>query len=174
MPVRTLLLLRHAEAVAIAPGRSDADRPLTAAGRTRATEVGEVLRSSGTTVDLVLCSPALRTRETVEALQLTAPLVLASAIYNAGSDTIVAAITEAVAEHRAVHGHEPTTLLVVGHAPGVPALAHDLADPATSSLAALNAIERGYPPATLCRLDTEDPWDALDSGRLVAVDNGRS
>lgn len=170
---RTLWLLRHAEAVAIAPGRSDADRPLTAAGRARAAEVGEALRASGTTIDLIVCSPALRTRQTVAELGTAAPLVLASAIYNAGSDTIVEAVSEAAAERTALTGQAPTTILVVGHAPGVPALVHDLADPERSSSDALSAIDHGYPPATLCRLEIEDPWDAVRGGRLVSADTGR-
>lgn len=65
MAARTLLVLRHAKA-AHEPGLPDEDRPLTGRGRRDAAAAGQWLRQAGLRPDLVLCSPARRTRETWE------------------------------------------------------------------------------------------------------------
>src|SRR4051812_21010657 len=61
--MRTLVLLRHAKAEHPAEG-SDFDRRLTTRGLADATAAGAWLASSQLSPDLVLCSPATRTRET--------------------------------------------------------------------------------------------------------------
>lgn len=155
----TLLLLRHAEAAAVAPGRHDTERPLTDDGLRQASAVGEALRIAGHEPDLVISSSALRTQQTAEALELDAPVQVERRVYNAGSDTILEVLHEVV--------DEPDTVLVVGHAPGIPALVHDLADPDTSEAAAVAAIDAGYPTATLCRLEFNGPWAELRTARLV-------
>jgi phosphohistidine phosphatase len=67
-----VLIVRHAEA---APGTPDELRALTAAGRETARALGEQLRESGFTPDVVVTSPLLRARETAEALALGQPMV---------------------------------------------------------------------------------------------------
>ncbi|MFX4274060.1 SixA phosphatase family protein [Propionibacteriaceae bacterium Y1685] len=154
--MHTLLLLRHAKAADFAPGRSDSERPLTDRGHQQASGVGEAL--SGTRVDHVLCSPAVRTQQTTEGLGLNCDIELAEGLYNAGSDTILALIAEV--------DESVDTLLVVGHAPGIPALAHDLAG-SDSDSTAMATIERGYPPATLARIEIDGTWAEPGTTRLV-------
>lgn len=161
MSTHTLLLLRHAQAVDFAPGHADADRELTDAGRAQASAVGEHLRASGTAVDRVLCSRATRTRQTVIEARVEAETEHLGSLYNAGSDTILA-------ELRTVP-EDVSCVLVVGHAPGVPALAHDLADPASSEAGALATIARRFPPATLVRLEFDDAWADLTVARLSSA-----
>jgi len=62
-----LLIVRHAEAV---PGDPDELRPLSAAGREQARDLGRRLRDQGLEPDAVVSSPLLRARETAEALGL--------------------------------------------------------------------------------------------------------
>lgn len=64
-----LYLLRHAKAARAAPGMADFDRPLAQRGFDDAHRLGERMRTSGYRPDLVLCSPARRTRETWAALE---------------------------------------------------------------------------------------------------------
>lgn len=149
-----LLLLRHAKAESFIPGAADDQRPLSPRGREQATAVAESLR--GTTIDHVLCSPSLRTRQTLEPIAVAGPVDYAAAIYNAGSDTILSELADV--------GESVATVLVVGHAPGIPALAHDLADPDDSDVDAQDQIESSYPPATLARLEFEGTWAGLSSG----------
>jgi phosphohistidine phosphatase len=62
-----LLIVRHAEAV---PGEPDELRPLSAAGREQARDLGRRLREQGLRPDAVVSSPLLRARETAAALEL--------------------------------------------------------------------------------------------------------
>ncbi|NNG20872.1 histidine phosphatase family protein [Naumannella sp. ID2617S] len=160
---KLLLLLRHAQAEDFAPGRSDEHRSLTDAGRDQARRVGEFLTEQGIRADRLICSPALRTRQTAELLNQREPEFVAE-LYNAGSDTIRGHVTESENSARVV--------LVVGHAPGVPTLAHDLADEGDSEPTALAAIARGYPTATLSVLEVDGPWSELSRGRLSQVWRG--
>ena len=66
--MRELILLRHAHADPALPGQSDMDRPLSAEGLAEAESAGRWLRDQGLVPDCVLCSPARRTRETLEAV----------------------------------------------------------------------------------------------------------
>ena len=61
----TLAVLRHAKAVQD-PGLDDKDRALTKRGLRDATAAGGRLREAQLIPDLVLCSTALRTRQTWE------------------------------------------------------------------------------------------------------------
>lgn len=123
-----LFLLRHAEAANHGTDPRDITRQLTSVGRTQARQVGEFL--AGQRIELVLCSTAARARQTAELLALRAPIRFSDRLYNAGSRQLLAELNGV--EDR-IH-----TVLVVGHAPGVPALAGNIADPAHSSADALS------------------------------------
>jgi phosphohistidine phosphatase len=162
---RTVLLLRHAQTEDTRPGARDFDRQLTAAGVEQARALGAFLATQGVTVDAVLCSAAVRTRQTLGELGLSLPdssrLDLSSDYYNAGSDTLVDGLRELDEDCR--------TVLLVGHAPGVPAVAYELADPEASDPAALAAIDGRFPAATLARLEFTGDWADLDTAALVGV-----
>jgi phosphohistidine phosphatase len=153
--------MRHATTEGTRPGAPDTARRLTEPGRSEAVAVGEHLRAGGTTPDLVLVSPATRTRQTVEALGLAAPVVVADRLYNAGGDDVLALIRD-LAE-------DVTHVLVVGHAPGLPAVVHDLADPDTSDAGALATVENRFPAATLATLAVPGTWADPTHAALVAV-----
>ena len=155
----TLLLLRHAKTENIAPGAGDIERALTERGHLQAAAVGDWLRAEQISVDQVLCSPAVRTRQTLEGLDLNCPVVWEDSIYQASSPTIATAIAQV----------EDTvqTLLVIGHAPGIPTLAHDLAG-ADSTPSALAQIATGYPTATLTRVEV-DSWSDFGASKVTDV-----
>ncbi|GIJ22228.1 SixA phosphatase family protein [Micromonospora lutea] len=67
---RTLVLLRHAKAEQPTPGRPDIERPLAARGRADAAAAGAWLARHGLLPDVVLCSAAVRTRQTWHDVQL--------------------------------------------------------------------------------------------------------
>src|SRR6266550_5763363 len=69
--MKTLFLLRHAKAVSSSAGLRDFDRSLSDQGREQAERLGKYLQQQNIGPDLVLCSTALRARETTE-LVLTA------------------------------------------------------------------------------------------------------
>lgn len=155
----TLHLLRHAEAhwQSVGPD-GDHGRLLSSRGVQQARGVGHHLRQAG--IDLILASSARRTMETAAALGLDAPIRALDEIYNAGPDNILEQIVGVPEGNRSV--------LVVGHAPGIPALAHALAD-ASSDPAARATIAYRYPPATLCTLAVHGPWAKLRTATLVSA-----
>lgn len=154
----TLLLLRHAKAADLASGRTDHQRPLTEWGEQQAIAVGQRLRSSGLTVDLALCSTARRTRETLAGLGLgDLPVELDDRVYEAGVDTLTELI-QAVPE-------QVQTLLLIGHAPAVPALAADLAGPGSAPGAVIE-LNRRFPTATMARIELDREWAGSGAGRL--------
>lgn len=161
---RLLLLMRHAEAENFVPGLGDIDRPLTDEGKEQARRVGEALDEQGVTIDQVLCSAASRTRETAELLDIKAPIAHTEAIYNAGSDTIREALAEADDEARAV--------LIVGHAPGIPALVEDLIDEAATDPDILYSLSRGFSTATIVGIEIGGSWVHPSPGRAVLAFNG--
>lgn len=159
---RTLLLLRHAQTEDSRPGGRDHDRRLTAEGDTQARAVWAAL--AAVPVDAVLCSSAVRTRQTLDQLDLhlgPERLDISRDYYNAGADTLLVALRALDDDCRCA--------LLIGHAPGVPALAYELLDPETSDAAALAAIDGRFPAATLARLEFTGSWADLETASLVGV-----
>jgi phosphohistidine phosphatase len=115
--MRELILLRHAHAEPVAPGQSDLDRPLSPDGLAEAAAAGRWLVEQGLVPDRVLCSPARRARETLEAVLEATGYVeqrLDERIYEATAGTLA----ELADAHR-----EAERLLLVGHNPGLERLA---------------------------------------------------
>lgn len=117
--MRTLLVLRHAKA-ATPIGVADLDRPLNRRGRDDAAAAGSWLAETDLRPDRVLCSPARRTRETLDGLRLAPPVEtdFDPRIYSAEAETLVELVGETADEVR--------TLLLIGHNPAVHQLVFDL------------------------------------------------
>jgi phosphohistidine phosphatase len=161
---RRLILLRHAEAAETRPGGRDIDRELTARGVQQARGAGDFLRNQGIEVDDVVCSSAVRARQTLEQLALPVEpsrVEVSEDCYNAGVDTLLE-VLRALPE-------DCTVALLVGHAPGVPGLVFELADPEASDTSALTAIERRFPAAATAQLEFAGAWADLAEAALVNV-----
>ncbi|MCY3967357.1 MAG: histidine phosphatase family protein, partial [bacterium] len=61
-----VIFLRHAKSDWHAGASTDIERPLNRRGRQAAAAVGKFLAEAGRVPDLVLCSPAVRTCQTLE------------------------------------------------------------------------------------------------------------
>jgi phosphohistidine phosphatase len=108
---REIVILRHAQAQPAAAGGKDAERELTAHGRTEAQAVARWFSEHALAFDHVLCSPAARARQTA-ALVLgegSAPQVDAR-IYDATPGTLIGLLDEVRGAGR---------VLLVGHNPGL-------------------------------------------------------
>lgn len=158
---RTLVLLRHGKS-AYPGGVPDHDRPLADRGRRQSALAGEHIRAVVDGFDLALCSTATRTRQTLDATGLTAGhLEYRDEIYAAEPDEILDLIR--------VVPDDATSVLVVGHAPGVPDLADELAGPG-SDPDARAALDRKFPTAAFAVVTVSGPWSDLpDGARLTAV-----
>ncbi len=139
---RTLILMRHATA-GHQGASTDHDRPLTAEGLREAADAGDWIRQNLPPVDAVLCSSAVRTRQTVTAARIDAPATFPEELYGGGIDDIL--------ELFARLPDSAATVLVVGHAPGIPATA--------AELVTIAALARAGNPAT----EADDPAAATDA-----------
>ncbi|MHA1180671.1 MAG: SixA phosphatase family protein, partial [Alphaproteobacteria bacterium] len=100
----TLSLLRHAKSSWDEPGLSDHERPLAKRGQKAAPKVGAALAGMGVQPDLVLCSSAARTRETLSLVlqKFPAPppqVVYEESIYMATPAALLMRIRSVEAEH---------------------------------------------------------------------------
>lgn len=122
MTDRSLVLLRHAKAEQAPPGLPDEDRPLTARGHADSAAAGVWLARRRYLPDLVLSSPARRTRQTwhgvavalVDAVGSVAPEVevhFQRKLY-AGDPEDLLRLVRSTAD-------EVTTILLVGHNPTI-------------------------------------------------------
>lgn len=146
--MKTLVLIRHAEAADNTP-YEDIARPLTDLGRQQAQQLGVTLEKKGLKPDLILISPAERTRQTagllITAFQKSPPQEkVEDSLYQASPDDILSL----------VHALPSTvkTVMVVGHNPTVSILANTLS---TQKIA-------GFSPATACAFQfSEESWGAI-------------
>ena len=151
----TLLMLRHAKSDWTSDyGGDDLDRPLAARGRRSAKAVGRFITAAGQVPEVILVSPALRARQTVDVARASGPWAsevrLDSRLYGTAADLI-----------EAVRGLEDSVHLamIVGH------------EPAWSEGAArlTNGTAFQLPTASVLRLDFEvGTWaEAQGRGRVI-------
>lgn len=150
---RTLILMRHGKS-AYPPGVADRERPLAPRGRREAALAGDWLRETQPVIDAVSCSDAVRTRETLAATGVRAPVTFEPSIYEASPRTLIELVQltdEAV-----------QTLLLVGHSPGMPWTAWELA--ANRASLAAEELGRHFPTSALAVLEFDRPWSQADPG----------
>ncbi|WP_448060401.1 SixA phosphatase family protein [Cellulomonas hominis] len=153
---RRLVLLRHAKAE-VAGSLDDHLRPLALLGRRQAAIVGESLAASALLPDHVLCSSAVRTRQTWDLVRANVgheptSVVVTDGLYTAGVRALLDLLRECDPDAR--------TVLVVGHEPTVSQLAAALASPA-SDPAAVARVRVGVPTASYTVLDVPGDWAGL-------------
>jgi phosphohistidine phosphatase len=151
--LRHLTLMRHAQAERLAPGADDFDRSLDARGNEEATEMALRCLELRRVPDLLLASPALRTRQTaaifVRLLELDPQrLRLDPRIYLGGPDPLRAVLGGVTQDLRHV--------LLIGHNPGIGELARELAPTA-------GLDEFATAGTCLLRLDCTS-WNGLAGG----------
>lgn len=158
---RTLLLLRHAKS-AYPGGVADHDRPLAPRGIREAGLAGDWLRANVSTIDHVLCSTAIRARQTLACIGVDAPVSYVERLYDADPTTVIDEIN-AVAD-------DISSLLVVGHEPATSAVAVGLAGPSGTKSAAVEAISAKFPTSGIAVLHAGDRWQDLAPGRAALVE----
>jgi phosphohistidine phosphatase len=158
---RRLVLLRHAKAEHHG-GVSDEMRTLTPAGRRQAAHVGALLAEAGLEPDVVLCSVAVRTRQTYEllasALAAAPAAEYSEDLYDAGISGTLAVISEGAGDAR--------TVLVVGHEPVMSGVAASLAGPG-SDPTSLARVRVGLPTGGLAVLELASSWRELRRGAAL-------
>jgi len=157
-----LHLLRHAKSSA-KEDVEDHQRPLSRRGRKAARRVGKNLSAKLGAIDLVLCSSARRTRETLDLVleELSpAPRILPRTsieheLYLAPREKLVARL--GVLDPRDVN------VLLIGHNPGLHELAVALADETAPAFRALASGK--FPTAAYVSFRVPADWSVLGSSR---------
>jgi phosphohistidine phosphatase len=118
---RKLILVRHAEAES--PGSTgDQARQLTDKGRYDAHALGLFLYDSGIRPDMAICSPSIRTRQTLHGILESVPIAYREypeELYNSSAGQLIDWIGGVEDRH--------STLIVIGHNPEIHILARSLA-----------------------------------------------
>lgn len=157
--MKRLILTRHTKSSWDDPTTPDHDRTLNDRGRAAAADLGQWLASRGYVPGKVLCSDALRTRETWAGIAPAFPAAvveLKPALYLAGPDVMLAVLRHASAD----------TVLMLGHNPGIAEFAERLV-----AQAPLHAEFARYPTgATLVADFAARSWADVGFGQGVVID----
>ena len=163
---RVLVLVRHAQAKNRSQG-GDRGRELTKSGRRVAQAVGARLAREGVRPDLAVCSPAVRTVQTCEELRRGGLRVQDvwgdPGLYDADVEDVLDSIHEVPDDVR--------TLMVIGHAPGVPLTAGEVVDHTGLEAETLRRRLAEWPPAGVGVLVHDGPWASFpdDTSALVLL-----
>jgi len=159
--MKRLILTRHAKSSWSEPGLADRDRPLNGRGRAAAESIGRWLAKNGHDPQQVLSSPALRCRETWARIAAQLPdapqAEPVERLYLAAPEDMLATLRGASADR----------VLMLGHMPGIGALARSLRrDPPPR-----HGVFEKYPTGATLILDfATRSWAELlpGTGKLVA------
>jgi phosphohistidine phosphatase len=158
-----LYLLRHGKSSWAEPTLADRDRPLSLRGRRDAKRIATHLVRQGVKPELVLCSTAERTRETLElmhtALADTSTIEFEDELYGASANSLLERL-------RLVPG-AVASVMMIGHNPGL----QDLALVLAAGGAELERLEAKFPTAALATLALENAtWAELSPAEAVLAD----
>ena len=162
---KTVLLLRHAKSAWSDPRLDDHERPLNRRGEQAAKAMAEHIVRREPRPDLILCSTAMRTRQTLAPLVKlwdapAPPISLEKALYLASEDVLLA--------HLQAVSDEVATVLLIGHNDGIWHLAEELAGNGPADT--LAALREKYPTGTLATLRGPDGgWRDLAWGSVELV-----
>ena len=154
--MKQLLILRHAQAAGTDIGGSDKTRKLTPKGNDDASALGKLMVKEGLNPDLVLCSAATRTRETLDgvlsAFDNDVSVDYANRLYNSDYQYLMMVAQEA--------SDDIETLMIVAHNPGTHEFAARLAEEDGSDR--VDRLSMNYAPATLTVFDCDiERWKDL-------------
>lgn len=154
----TLSLLRHAKSAWDDPSLADHERPLAPRGEKAAPQIGRHIAAEGLVPDLVLCSTAMRTRQTLALALLEWPTKPANIAYE---DDLYFATPSALRARLAALGRSPNHVMLVGHNPGLHALALELTGGGAKGL--IIRLARKFPTAAFAVVDFETAKDWSDA-----------
>ena len=149
----TLYLLRHAKSDWSDPALPDAMRPLSKRGRRDTQLLASFLKSAPIRPSLILCSTARRTRQTLEPLigPLGNPKVELE-------EDLYAAPVEALLDRLHAVPPQVTSVMLIGHNPGLQELALELTRPGPKRA----ALEAKFPTGALATINpTAASWGKL-------------
>jgi phosphohistidine phosphatase len=161
--VRTVILLRHGKSSWSDSTLADIDRPLAPRGERASKKIAKYMQRKKVRPALVLCSPSVRTRQTLEAIQPSlgesCPVELVPQLYAASERELL--------ERLQALPDSVSSVMLIGHNPGLQDLALGLA----SRGADLRQLEEKFPTGALATLVVHrESWAALSPGDAELVD----
>lgn len=156
LPMKRIFLFRHGKSDWDAKYGADHDRPLAKRGQAAASLMGRYLASLDQVPDRVLCSSAVRARETVRlaavAGKWACPITIVEELYRASPEQALDLIRESK--------NSLGSILLVGHDPTWSILAGKLIGEATVK----------FPTAAMARIDLAIArWRAAEFGKGILV-----
>lgn len=161
-----LIVMRHSKAVDRLEAEDDFERGLTERGRADAARAAGAMARAGLKAEFALVSPARRTRETFAhvAETLGQPRVEdPMALYHASPSMLERAVLEALDSGAG-------DFVLVGHNPGVGAIAHALA----SRAGELSGLPQGWPTSAWIAFEIGRDADGLTAFRRIDHFNPKS
>ncbi len=144
----SLIVMRHAKAGEL-PGGPDLDRPLRPRGLRDSAAAGQWLARQGFVPDLVICSTAVRTRQTWEnlsgSLGADPAFSVEPGLYGADADEVAEAVRGTPEDVR--------TLMYIGHNPA-----------AADLVGMLTGAEPDFPTAAIAVIGLPGTWAELSIG----------
>ena len=160
--MKRLLLLRHAKSSHDDPVLADHDRPLAPRGRQAARAMAGYMRDHGIQPALVLCSSAIRARQTLDGVAAgftgSPELRIERELYDLAPAGLLDRLRRL--------DDDVESAMLIGHNPSMERLAVDLA----SGGAAASDMRRKFPTGALAILEFSGSWSGLepDGAELVA------
>ena len=156
--MKHLMILRHAKTVSPQGMSADHERPLTPAGHAQARALGELVSRWNFAPQRIVCSGALRARETAEELIAGGKLEPPRSLPLEADDTLYNAPGETLLRRLQALPDDAERVMVVAHLPGVAELTSML----TTEHLDLALL---YQPCTLSIVVMDEPrWSDLDYG----------
>ncbi len=164
-PARKILLFRHAKSAWDNPNLTDFERPLAPRGERACGTMTRFIREQGLQPQIILCSAAVRTRQTLDrikaAFDTRFEVEYEKALYLCSPSIFVRRLRELPDSYQSV--------MVIGHNPGLQSLALDLIGAGDPAL--LGKISAKFPTAGLAMLHFEGPsWKELKAGSCELQD----
>lgn len=160
----TLSLFRHAKSSWDNPNLRDIERPLNERGREAAPRMGSFMAENGIAPDLILCSPSVRTRQTLDLvlphLKPAPEILYEDAIYLGSPSVLLKRLRKVDSASRHV--------MIVAHDPGLHNFAMELSGSGDPDM--LQALSRKFPTAGLAVIAFDaGAWSRVKpgAGRLV-------
>lgn len=166
--VLTLHIMRHAKSDWSGAGLTDKERPLNERGLEAAARMGDWMQRKDIIPDIVLCSSAIRTQQTLDAIVSAGVRarhqVILDDLYLASTRTAIQLIKQ--------HGGTNQSIMLVGHNPTSHELAAGLAytNPAKADPLLLSRLANRFPTGALASFEVDaNIWKDCDtlSGRLL-------
>ena len=157
---RHLVLVRHAKSAWDHPESGDHDRSLSDRGRNALPLMNQHITESSLRPDLVWCSSAQRTIETLAGIRSALPeladIDIDRDLYNAYEATVLARLRQL--------GDDVECAMVVGHNPTIQQVALLLADPGEGDTEAHQRVQTKLPTGAIMTISFDGRWSDLAAG----------